>query len=280
MYMSATKVFRVISKRLDHCHSPLSIRACPDVLFYFHQGSSTFSDCLSQYAPHPSFFSVMIFSHSRLFSFAACCGILNAAAVVERGTCNADNCQRALNGYPSAAAFCASYTTARSTATTGPPTFATQCNGPTVSRLSSACSCYRATASPPTTTGATVTVTATQTQAASTVTATATQTLPPTTVTLPPDTVTLPPDTVTLPPNTVTLPPDTVTLPPSTVTLPAATVTLPASTITAPGTAVIPPPGYSLGFDFDLVIVSESYNFMSFAAVQDPANAYAGQPYL
>lgn len=215
----------------------------------------------------------MIFSHSRLFPFAACCGILNAAVVVERGTCNADNCQRALNGYPSAAAFCASYTTARSTATTGLPTFATQCNGPTVSRLSSACSCYSATASPPTTTGATVTVTATQTQAASTVTATATQTLPP-------NIVTLPPDTVTLPPNTVTLPPDTVTLPPSTVTLPAATVTLPASTITAPGTAFTPPPGYSLGFGFDPVINSESYNVISFAAVQDPANAYEGQSYL
>ena len=53
----------------------------------------------------------MDFSYSGLLSLAAYCGLLNAAAVAELGTCNADNCLRGLNGYSSAAAFCASHTT-------------------------------------------------------------------------------------------------------------------------------------------------------------------------
>ncbi|MCJ1295586.1 hypothetical protein MMC34_007149 [Xylographa carneopallida] len=88
----------------------------------------------------------MYFSTSALLSLAACCGVLHAAAIAERGTCNADNCLRGLNGYSSTAAFCASYTTVTSTAATGLPTFATQCTGLTASCLSSACSCYAATA--------------------------------------------------------------------------------------------------------------------------------------
>ncbi|MCJ1404074.1 Mucin-2 [Xylographa trunciseda] len=128
------------------------------------------------------------------------------------------------------------------------------------SRISFACSCHAATASPPlTTTSFTcaistiiATFTAVQTQAAST-------------LTLPPDTVAL-----TLPPNTVTLPPDTVTLTLAPVT----------TTVTAPGTAVTAPPGYSLGFGFNPLIDFVSDDVVRFAAFQDPANAYAGQSYL
>ncbi|MCJ1383291.1 hypothetical protein MMC17_006404 [Xylographa soralifera] len=214
----------------------------------------------------------MYFPYSGLLSLAACCGVLNAAAIAERGSCNSDNCLRGLNGYSIAAAFCASYTTATSTATTGLPTFATQCTGSMASRISSACSCYAATA---TTSSLTTTSSITCTAVTPTATATLTQTASTVTATQPATTITLP---VNLPASTVTLP---ITLPASTntVTLPANTVTLPAVTVTVAAAAPAPT-GYSLGFGFDPIINYVSDNLVSFAAVQDPTNAYGGQSYL
>ncbi|MCJ1281745.1 hypothetical protein MMC26_001068 [Xylographa opegraphella] len=140
-------------------------------------------------------------------------------------------------------------------------------------------------------------MTVTVTPDASTLTATAivtdTETEPVMTVTITPDavTVTVTPDastvtataivtdTETEPVMTVTVTPDAVTV---TATQPVTVpVTLPASTVTvtaaAPAAAAS---GYSLGFGFDPLIGYVSDNLASFASVQDPANAYAGQSYL
>ncbi|MCJ1436912.1 hypothetical protein MMC27_006295 [Xylographa pallens] len=80
--------------------------------------------------------------------------------------------------------------------------------------------------------------------------------------------------TATLPAVTLPAVSSTVTV---TATLPA--VTLPAVTVTVAAAAAAAS-GYSLGFGFDPLIDYVSDNLASFAAVQDPTNAYAGQSYL
>jgi hypothetical protein len=54
--------------------------------------------------------------------------------------CQPDNCLRQFSQSPSVTAFCATYTTALQTATTGLPNFVSQCSG-VPSHVSSACSC-------------------------------------------------------------------------------------------------------------------------------------------
>lgn len=81
---------------------------------------------------------------------AASLALLLGGRLASAATCNADNCYRQLAG-GSASAFCATYTTATSTATTGFPAYVSPSCGPV--RVSSACSCLypppTATACPP-----------------------------------------------------------------------------------------------------------------------------------
>jgi len=58
--------------------------------------------------------------------------------------CNEDNCLRALmhEGKTDATSFCQTFTTATATDLIFLPTYASQCTGETISRMSSACSCY------------------------------------------------------------------------------------------------------------------------------------------
>lgn len=75
-------------------------------------------------------------------------GILANASrlpVLEPRDCTHNNCLRQLIAAPSAAAFCATYTTTTNTASTGLPTYVSQCSS-VPSKISSACSCLATTA--------------------------------------------------------------------------------------------------------------------------------------
>ncbi|KAK5996059.1 hypothetical protein PT974_04486 [Cladobotryum mycophilum] len=82
--------------------------------------------------------------------------LVSSWAIAVQAGCNADNCLRAIRGKGDpAASFCNSLTATKVTKTQGLPTYVTQCTGDTLSRASSACSCFMASYTPtavPTTT--------------------------------------------------------------------------------------------------------------------------------
>ena len=76
---------------------------------------------------------------------------LNSAPTTAVLDCQPDNCLRQFSRSPPVTAFCATYTTALQTATTGLPTFVSQCSG-IPSHVSSACSCVVTGSNTPSTT--------------------------------------------------------------------------------------------------------------------------------
>ena len=106
-------------------------------------------------------------------------------AAHSNGGCNQDNCLRAFEGRKGgdkAYTFCKTFTTAPVTATTGLPNFVSQCTGSTISRASSACSCFMKTYTPTGSQTATSTATTSKSTPSSTSTTSTTSstTSPPT----------------------------------------------------------------------------------------------------